>query len=217
MFSEPEKTDGERQFMTENRIDLVGGQTFPFFDDVRSVRLDLAPVTPESLYCQARNASDMRRELGAILNARVPEAWPHENWEPHVYDYLLKLIAEDVEAIGWCRYLLLRNPDGGRTLIGSFGSGFPRPDTGDAEIGYGLLPAWQRQGFAVEAVSAMLPWLRQRREIRGFVAQTYPHLRGSIRVLEKAGFSYAGPGFQDGTILYRESADDVSDLPPLAE
>ena len=152
----------------------------------------------------------MRAELGAILHAEVPDAWPHENWEPHVFEYLLNLIAADPEAIGWCRYLMLRHPDGSeRTLIGSFGSGFPKPETGEAEIGYGILPQWQRQGFAVEAVEAMLPWMQTRREIRAFVAQTFPHLYGSIRVLEKCGFQPAGAGFEEGTILFRRECDPV--------
>jgi len=144
----------------------------------------------------------MRIELGKEIRAEVPDEWPHENWEPHVYEYLLSLFAESPEAIGWCRYLALRH-NGGRTLIGSFGSGLPKPETGEAEIGYGILPAWQRQGFAPEAVLAMLPWLQSRRQIRAFIAQTFPHLRGSIRVLEKCGFQFAGAGFEENTILYR--------------
>lgn len=51
----------------------------------------------------------------------------------------------------------------------------------------------------------MLPWLESRRPIRAFVAQTFPHLRGSIRVLEKTGFQPAGQGFEEGTILFRRS------------
>jgi len=175
------------------------------FEDVVTPRLDLIPVSVESLLCQRQGGEDMRAKLTAILNAVVPDAWPHENWEPHVYDYLLNLIEQDAEAAGWCRYLALRDDSSqGRTLIGSFGSGFPKPETGAAEIGYGLLPEWQRQGFAVEAVEAMLPWLRTRREIRAFVAQTFPNLRGSIRVLEKSGFQQVGAGFEEGTILFRK-------------
>jgi RimJ/RimL family protein N-acetyltransferase len=148
------------------------------------------------LLCQRQGGEDMRAKLAAILNAVVPDAWPHENWEPHVYDYLLNLIEQDAEAIGWCRYLALRDDSSqGRTLIGSFGSGFPKPETAEAEIGYG------------EAVNAMLPWLRTRREIRTFVAQTFPNLRGSIRVLEKCGFQQVGAGFEEGTILFRKECE----------
>jgi RimJ/RimL family protein N-acetyltransferase len=175
----------------------------PHFQEIYSARLVLMPVTPESLLIQQRNAPTMRTELGNLLQAQVSDEWPHENWEPHVFEYLLNLFETDAEAIGWCRYLLLRDPDGRRTLIGSFGSGFPKPETGEAEIGYGILPSWQRHGFAPEAVLTMLPWLASRRSIGAFVAQTFPHLPGSIRVLEKTGFQLVGPGFEEGTILYR--------------
>jgi ribosomal-protein-alanine N-acetyltransferase len=173
------------------------------FNDIQTPRLDLVPVTPRSLQIQAAASATMRAKLGALLHARVPQEWPHENWEPHVYEYLLNLIAEHPEAVGWCRYLILRDDHGVRTVIGTFGSGFPRPETSEAEIGYGLLRAYQRQGFAAEAVIAMLPWLQTQRKIRAFVAQTFPHLRGSIRVLEKTGFQPAGFGYEEGTVLFR--------------
>jgi len=173
-------------------------------EDLSSARLDLVAMSPESLHCQAENANDMRLKLGAILRAHVPDEWPPENWEPHVYEYLLNLIAIDAESMGWCRYLMLRGEGGGRTLIGTFGSGLPKAETGEAEIGYGLLPEFQRHGYAAEAVLTMLPWLRRRTAVKAFVAQAFPRLYGSIRVMEKCGMVYAGPGFEEGTILYRK-------------
>jgi ribosomal-protein-alanine N-acetyltransferase len=187
----------------------VSNPITPAFEDIATLRLDMVAVTPESLQIQQRNSVRMREELGAHIGAEVPAEWPHENWEPHVFDYLLNLYASDSEAIGWCRYITLRH-GAGRTLIGSFGSGFPKAETGEAEIGYGILPNWQRQGFAPEAVAAMLPWLQTRRKIRAFVAQTFPHLRGSIRVLEKSGFEPAGAGFEEGTILFRRILPAIS-------
>jgi RimJ/RimL family protein N-acetyltransferase len=170
--------------------------------EIQTARLDLVPVTAESLRCQVGFGPQMYADLGAAIHAEIPTEWPPENWEPHVLDYLLNLIAEEPEATGWGRYLLLRHP-GGRTLIGTFGCAFPKAETGQAELGYGLLPSWQRQGFAAEAVLAMLPWLQSQRTIRAFVAQTFPNLRGSIRVLEKCGFAHVGAGFEEGTVLYR--------------
>jgi RimJ/RimL family protein N-acetyltransferase len=176
----------------------------PVFTHVVTPRLDLVAVTPESIQCQIGFGPSMRSDLGAILQAEVSEEWPHENWEPHVLDYLLNLFAEDPAASGWCRYLILRETESNkRTLIGTFGCGFPRQESGEAELGYGILPKWQRQGFAPEAVSAMLPWLASQRPVRVFVAQTFPHLRGSVRVLEKCGFHPAGKGYEEGAILFR--------------
>lgn len=170
---------------------------------IRTQRMDLVPMTRESLLCQVNAGLQARLALGRVLDADVPEVWPPEHWEPHVVDYLLTLIAEHPDAVGWCRYLLLRG-ERKRTLIGTFGCGFPKLETAEAELGYGLLPEWQRQGFAAEAVLAMMPWLQTQRDIRAFVAQTFPDLYGSVRVLEKCGFIAAGVGEEPGAILFRK-------------
>lgn len=113
--------------MTHNpSLVTVTSAAHPVFAEIQTPRLDLIAVTPESLHIQQRNTLNMRGELGACIHAIVPEEWPHENWEPHVFDYLLKLFAESPEAIGWCRYLVVRHPGpgtilAGRTLIGTFG------------------------------------------------------------------------------------------------
>ena len=199
----PESRPFESEHMTPDQAQTPStSNASTIFEDIVTPRLDLIAVSNESLLIQKADRPEMRAELGRRIGAHVPAGWPHENWEPHVYEYLLNLFAESPEAMGWCRYIALRH-DGGRTLIGSVGSGFPKAETGEVEIGYGILPEWQRQGIAAEAVMALLPWLESRREIRGFVAQTFPHLRGSIRVLEKAGFEPAGAGFEEGTILFR--------------
>jgi ribosomal-protein-alanine N-acetyltransferase len=177
------------------------------FDDIQTLRLDLIAITPESLHIQQRDSAEMKTELGTCIGATVPDQWPPEHWEPHVFEFLLKQFAATPELIGWTRYLVLRHPEnegGSRTLIGTCGSWLPNPETGEAEIGYGVLHGWQRQGYAAEAVRAMLPWLQTRRTIHAFVAQTFPDLYGSIRVLEKCGFEPAGKGYEEGAILFRK-------------
>jgi len=65
------------------------------------------------------------------------------------------------------------------------------------DLGYRLLPAYWRQGFAVEAGRAVLDNVR-RRELRCPAGQlqnqiyglVHPDNFGSIRVLEKLGFAY---------------------------
>ncbi len=180
-------------------------QTPVSFEDLKTERMDLVAITAESLHCQVANEPGVHGELGRLLDCSVPDLWPPEHWEPHVFDFLLKLFDTDPEGVGWCRYLMLRKGDGSRVLMGTCGALFPREETGEAEIGYGLLAEFQRQGYAAEAVLSLLPWLRRRRPVKAFVAQTFPHLYGSIRVLEKCGFVYAGKGFDEGAVLYREA------------
>jgi len=136
--------------------------------------------------------------LSELLTAQVPNLWPHEHWEPHVLDFLDALYLRAPHTIAWNRYILTRAEP--VTLIGNLG-GFPRTET-EAEIGYAILEPWQRQGFATEALHALLNEILRTPAVGSISAQTYPHLVASVRVLEKSGFQPAGPG-DEGTVRYR--------------
>jgi len=58
------------------------------------------------------------------------------------------------------------------------------------DIGFAYLPEFRGQGYALEAASAMLAWARDHRDITEVSAITAPDNRGSIRVLEKLGFTF---------------------------
>jgi RimJ/RimL family protein N-acetyltransferase len=139
--------------------------------------------------------------LGALIRCAVPQNWPHENWEPHVYDFLLTQLREHPEQLGWHRYVGLVSPDGQRTLIGSLG-GFTKADPSEAEIGYGLLPQFEGQGFATEGARALIEYLRGE-GIVSVIAHTFPSIPASIRVMEKCGMVFDGDGEEAGTVRYR--------------
>ena len=168
---------------------------------ITTARLELVAITPESL--TSEQASD--GQLGQILNCHVTSEWPHADWEPHVLQLLQQRFAEDSTDIGWHRYILLRPiNDEPTTLIGSVG-GFRWPDDHKAaEIGYGILPEFRLRGYALEATKAMLTWIEATHSVKTIFAHTYPHLAGSIRILEQCGFTLEGPGKEENTILYRK-------------
>ena len=58
-------------------------------------------------------------------------------------------------------------------------------------------------------MEALLPWLQTRRQITAFVAQTFPNLYGSIRVLQKLGFTPSGAGYEEGAILFRKECETI--------
>ena len=78
--------------------------------------------------------------------------------------------------------------------------------TDDPEIGYGLLPEFQHRGYATEAVATLVAWIFEHPHIRSVNAQTFPDHHPSLRVLERSGFQFAGPGPgpEEGTILFRK-------------
>ena len=88
-------------------------------------------------------------------------------------------------------------------LIGTLG-GFRRTERpGECEVGYSVLPEFQGQGYATEGMERFLAWAFSHAELRTVVAQTLPSLPASRRVMEKLGMTYEGPGFEEGSVLYR--------------
>ncbi len=85
--------------------------------------------------------------------------------------------------------LLHQNASELPVLIGS--GGFIAHENGTLEIGYSVLSDYQNKGYATEAVRAMLEWALLSLKKDYIIASTYPHLKASIRVLEKNGFHLA--------------------------
>jgi len=169
--------------------------------NISTARLELVAITPESL--KSEQASDGR--LAEILQCRVTPEWPLADWEPHVFELLLNMFVEHPEDIGWHRYILLRSGEDGRpVLIGSTGAFRWATDRSSAEVGYAIAPQFRLQGYALEAVTALIAWIEATGAVDHLVAHTFPELAGSIRILEHCGFAFDGPGAEARTIRYRK-------------
>ncbi len=166
--------------------------------DILTERLSLISITPASVHAEQTGGAD----LGPVTNATVPPAWPPKDWEPHVLKLLATRFAADPDDIGWHRYVALSN-GAERTLIGTVGGFRHAERPNECEAGYSLLPAYQGRGYATEAMNAFVAWAFHHPFLQAVVAQTYPTLPASIRVMQKAGLTFAGAGFEEGTILYR--------------
>jgi [ribosomal protein S5]-alanine N-acetyltransferase len=168
--------------------------------DLKTQRLWLVAITPAML--KADEAAD--GSLAEILSAEVTAEWPPEHWEPHVYHFIEKQYEDEPRTRGWHRYVLLPNARGAKrpyTLIGAVG-GFPKLE-GDVEIGYSTLPGYQRRGYGTEAARALVAWLLTQKDVKSVSAQTYPRLPESIKVMERCGMTYVGPGEDEGTVRYQ--------------
>ncbi|OLB75346.1 MAG: GNAT family N-acetyltransferase [Actinobacteria bacterium 13_2_20CM_2_71_6] len=66
------------------------------------------------------------------------------------------------------------------------------PGTGQAMIGYDLLPAWRGRGFATRAVRLLAGWAFHHAGLARLIAGTAPENVASQRVLERAGFQREG-------------------------
>ncbi len=166
---------------------------------IETLRLTLVPMTLDRLTADQKGP----RTLAHALVCEVPAQWPPDTWEPHVFDWIREQYRRSPEQAAWQRYILLRRQYDLPLLIGAAGAFTPQPTDTDAEIGYSILPDYQRKGYATEAVQAIIQLLRVDPRIANVIAHTFPARPASIRVMEKCGLLADGHGTEPGTIRYR--------------
>jgi len=159
-------------------------------------RLHLTACTPSIVEADIEGS---RATLGELLGARVPEAWPPPLWNEAALRHLLAWMASDPAAAGWGGWYVVRRD--GPLLVGAVGLK-GRPREGTVEIGYTLVPEAQGHGYATEAARALIDWAFAHAEVRRVCAQTLPDHTPSLRVMERLGFSYSGPGSEGDTVCY---------------
>lgn len=163
---------------------------------LRTPRLELVAATYELIDAQLHYP----RRLETMLDARLPEGWPPELTED-VWEFTARQLL-DPAAVGWWIWYFVRDRPGARVAVGSGGfKGAPAPD-GTVEVGYSVIAAHRRAGYASEAVRALADWAFGTGLVARVIAHTYPHLVASIGVLEKLGFVFDGPGEEEGTVRY---------------
>lgn len=165
---------------------------------IRTPRLELVAAEPDVALAEAAGAPDWWRALGVL----PPPSWPPPLNDTESLAWFARGIADDPSALGWFTWYVVHPSEGGRILLGS--CGFKgRPDAkGSIEIGYGLLPGYQRQGFGTELTGALLSWAFGHDTVMRVLAETLPELIGSVRVLERNGFQLMGRGSARDTILF---------------
>ena len=155
-------------------------------------RLDLIPLNPVQLRLYLEQPTQLEQELGipisqAIITERVQRA---------IQMKLAKMAYMQQERVAWYTYwlLVIRAVPFGAGLAGF--KGFP-DQNGEVEIGYGIDPGHQRQGYMTEAVQRLIAWAFAEPACRSVVARdTKKRNVASQRVLAKVGMS-----------VYEESED----------
>jgi [ribosomal protein S5]-alanine N-acetyltransferase len=158
-------------------------------------RLELRPGPAAALRAELVS----RDALAAALDVDVPPGWPPEFYDADAVCYTLAELGdrEDGGPWGFC-YFILRPKEGTRferpVLIGAGGLRGGPNENGEVEVGYGIVPEYQRQRLATEVVRAWVAFAFADPRVQTVFGQTLAHLAGSIGVMEKAGFSFAGVG-----------------------
>lgn len=160
-------------------------------------RLDLVPATYE--HCVAE-IEDIDR-FAAMLHVRVPVDWPPPLNDEQSQQFFLVFLRDHPDLVGWCVWYIVLREGGVRTLIGN--AGFKgAPLDGAVEMGYSIVPAYQRRGYGSEAIDALVRWAFEDRRVRRVIAETYPDNAGSIGVLQKIGFAQCDGASEPGVIRF---------------
>ena len=168
---------------------------------LRTSRLDLVGCTVDLL----RAEGDDRGHFAQLLDARVPDEWPPDLYDDSARLWSLGQVESDSEVEGWLTYyVVVRSVDGlgERELVGIVGyKGLPTID-GTVEVGYSLMAAHRRLGYASEAVAALVERSFAFPQVLRVAAETFPDLTASILVLERNGFTVVGEGSDEGSIRF---------------
>jgi ribosomal-protein-alanine N-acetyltransferase len=143
------------------------------------------------------------RALGAMLGAVIPQNWPPEILTDALPFFLTQL-RENPGAQGWSAWYWIARDDGhGQpVLVGSGGFRSEPTADGTVEMGHSVLPQFQGRGYATEAAQALISWAGAQGLIKRIIGQTSRENIPSIRVLDKLGFTEAGPGLEPGLVLF---------------
>ena len=141
--------------------------------ELKTERLTLRRYRPE-------DAEPLYRHLGTD-----PAMYQYSGWNPYAtlemaQETVRKFIRsyDDRHSYSWALDL-------NDILIGTIGAYDWRDDR--IEVGYSIVPDWQGQGFATEALKKVLEYLTENEGISCVTAWCAAENAGSRRVLEKAG------------------------------
>jgi len=147
----------------------------------------------------ARAAFGDRVRFEAMIKARVPEEWPPPFTED-VQEFTALALEADANLPGWLAWYFVERSQ--RMLIGQGGFKGRPTEEGGAEIGYSLIPSFQRKGYATEAAAGLIHWAFSHQEVKLVTAETLPHLTDSIRVMEKNGMRFLLEDKARGIVRY---------------
>ena len=101
---------------------------------------------------------------------------------PEISNYLEQL-RRDPSLLYWGSWIVIRKSDD--RIIGDIGFKGKPDENKTVEIGYGLLEGYWNNGYATEAVEALIEWAFHTSKVEKVIAETLKENDGSIRVLEK--------------------------------
>jgi RimJ/RimL family protein N-acetyltransferase len=133
--------------------------------------------------------------LAGKLNAFVSEHWPSGEYDRDAMAFFLSCFETGGDAAqGWYGWYAVNidAAQGARALVGAGGYFGPPNADGIVEIGYSVLPEWQRRGYATEMVNMLVAHASSFDNISKIIAHTSAENIASVNVLTSCGFKTVG-------------------------
>jgi ribosomal-protein-alanine N-acetyltransferase len=165
---------------------------------LRSKRLTLVAST----LAHVRTELESPDQFATVLGAAVSADWPSGEYDREAMVFFRARLEEGGEEVeGWYGWYAVREADveGPRALVGAAGYFGPPDEEGTVEVGYSVLPEWQRRGYATEMVDALVKHAFKSAGVVRVIAHTTEANPASIAVLLRCGFHAAGAGREVGT------------------
>lgn len=118
-----------------------------------------------------------------------------ETWERYGFGFCMMIWKETGEEIGW--------------------SGIqPLEDSGEIEVGYGLIKEFWRRGIGFETAKGWLDFGFHQKNLQKIVAVTAPENTGSWRIMEKLGMKSEGIKhfYKTDVLFYAISKEEFDNL-----
>ncbi len=163
-------------------------------------RLELRTASREICAISPGDGAALARALGV----EVAVGWPPEHHDAGAVAWWAEKLDAGVPA-EWLLHFAIRRAGEGHAaplVIGMVGYKGPPDESGLVEVGYSILPAFQRRGYASEAVRALITRAFADSRVTRVGAETYPELAPSLGVMEKCGLILAGPGAEPRIVRY---------------
>jgi RimJ/RimL family protein N-acetyltransferase len=172
---------------------------------LQSDRLTLIAATLEHV----RTELESPGQLATLLDAVVSTDWPTGEYDRDAMEFFRARFEEGGPAVeGWYGWYAVREADaeGPRALVGAGGYFGPPDAEGSVEIGYSILPGWQRRGYASELARMLVERAFTFANIERVIAHTTEANPASITVLLRCGFQAEGAG-RDGYLRFERPRD----------
>jgi len=158
---------------------------------ITSERLELISSSAEHLKIELKTPELLTEKL----NATVSPSWPSGEYDQDAMEFFLSCFENGGEAAeGWYGWYAIKTDDNTnkRELVGSGGYFGPPDEHGTVEIGYSILPQWQRCGYASEMVNRLVEHANSFEKVAKIIAHTHPENKASVGVLLSCGFNEVG-------------------------